>query len=139
MSTKPLPAVAFLKIPDEGDPYLEGCRCGVCGATFLGERDTCAKCGARGQMATVRLANRGELYSYCIVHRSFPGIDVPYVSAIVDLEGGGTVKGNLIDVAPDPAAIDFGMPVEVVYQDALGRKDRDGNAYLAYFFKPLNP
>ena len=139
MSTKPLPAVAFLKIPDEGDPYLEGCRCGVCGATFLGERDTCSKCGARGQMATVRLANRGELYSYCIVHRSFPGIDVPYVSAIVDLEGGGTVKGNLIDVAPDPAAIEFGMPVEVVYQDALGRKDRDGNAYLAYFFKPLNP
>ena len=139
MSTKPLPAVAYLKIPDDGDPYLEGSRCGSCGATFLGERAICSKCGAREQMASVQLANRGELYSYCIVHRSFPGIDVPYVSAIVDLEGGGTVKGNLIDVEPDPAKIDFGMPVEVVYDDALGRKDRDGNAYLAYFFKPLTP
>ncbi len=137
MSTSPLPAVAFLKIPDDGDPYLEGSRCGSCGATFLGQRDICSKCGARAQMATVQLANRGELYSYCIVHRSFPGIDVPYVSAIVDLDGGGTVKGNLIGVEPDPAKIDFGMPVEVVYDDALGRKDRDGNAYLAYFFKPL--
>lgn len=137
MSNKPLPAVDYLKIPDDGDPYLEGCRCAVCGATFLGERANCSKCGARGQMRTVRLASRGELYSYCIVHRSFPGIDVPYVSAIVDLDGGGTVKGNLVGVAPDPAEIEFGMPVEVVFDDALGRKDSDGNAYLAYFFKPL--
>ena len=136
MADRPLPAVPHLKIPDDDDPYLEGCRCASCGATFLGTRDNCSKCGARGRMQTVRLANRGELYSYCIVHRSFPGIDVPYVSAIVDLEGGGTVKGNLIGVDPDPSKIDFGMPVDIVYDDALGRKDAEGNAYLAYFFKP---
>ena len=136
MADKPLPAVSHLKIPEDGDPYLEGSRCGSCGATFLGTRDNCSKCGARGKMQTVRLSNRGELYSYSIVHRSFPGIDVPYVSAIVDLEGGGTVKGNLIDVEPDPAKIDFGMPVDVVYDDALGRKDAEGNSYLSYFFKP---
>lgn len=28
------------------------------------------------------------------------------------------------------------MPVEVVFDDALGRKDRDGNSYMAYFFQP---
>ena len=49
------------------------------------------------------------------------------------------MKGNLIGVEPDPAKIAFGMPVEVVYDDALGRKDSDGNAYLAYFFRPLQP
>ncbi len=136
MSDKPLPAVSYLRIPDDGEPYLQGCRCENCGATFLGERANCSKCGARGRMRSIRLSNRGELYSYSIVHRSFPGIDVPYVSAIVDLDGGGTVKGNLINVAPDPAKIPFGMPVEVVYGDALGRRDRDGNAYLAYFFQP---
>lgn len=136
MSDKPLPAVGYLQIPDDGDPYLQGSRCMNCGATFLGDREHCSKCGARRRMQGVRLANRGELYSYCIVHRSFPGIDVPYVSAIVDLDGGGTVKGNLINVEPDPAKIHFGMAVDVVYKDALGRRDRDGNAYLAYFFQP---
>lgn len=136
MPNKPLPAARYLKIPDAGEPYLEGSRCAKCGAVFLGQRDNCSKCGARGGFRTVKLANRGELYSYCIVHRSFPGIEVPYISAIVDLEGGGTVKGNLTKVAPDPAQIVFGMPVRVVYGDALGRKDRDGNAYLAYFFEP---
>jgi len=28
------------------------------------------------------------------------------------------------------------MPVEVVFKDALGRKDKDGNSYLSYFFQP---
>jgi len=60
---------------------------------------------------------------------------VPYVSAIVDLEGGGTVKGNLIGIEPDPDAIRMGMPVDVVYEIAP-RKDAEGNEYLTYYFKP---
>ena len=133
---KPLPVVDFLKLPESGDPYLEGHKCQSCGAIFLGERAICSKCGMRNQMKAVRLANTGTLYVYSIVHRSFPGIEVPYVSAIVDLDGGGTVKGNLINVEPNPEKVRLGMPVEVVYKDALGRKDREGNSYLSYFFQP---
>jgi hypothetical protein len=132
----PLPVVDYLKLPEDGEPYLEGHKCGACGAIFLGARATCAKCGARDRMAAVKLANTGSLYAYSIVHRSFPGIEVPYVSAIVDLDGGGTVKGNLIGIEPDPKKIAFGMPVEVVYKDALGRKDKEGNAYISFFFQP---
>jgi uncharacterized OB-fold protein len=135
-SKKPLPVVDFLKIPQGGDPYLEGYRCKSCQATFLGARTVCSKCGTRGALDAVKLANTGKLYVYSIVHRSFPGIAVPYVSAVVDLDGGGTVKGNLIGIEPDPAKIRLGMPVEVVYKDALGRKDKEGNSYLSYFFQP---
>jgi uncharacterized OB-fold protein len=131
----PLPVVPFLKIPAEGDPYLEGEKCKSCGAIFLGERTTCSSCGTSEQFAATKLSNQGELYVYSIVHRSFPGIEVPYVSAIVDLEGGGTVKGNLINIDPDPEKVKMGMPVEVVYQIAP-RKDADGNEYLTYYFQP---
>ena len=130
-----LPVVPFLKIPEAADPYLEGSRCKSCDSFFLGERSTCSSCGTRDQLETVQLSNRGELYVYSIVCRSFPGIDVPYVSAIVDLEGGGTVKGNLINIDPEPEKIQMGMPVEVVYQKAP-RKDAEGNEYLAYYFQP---
>jgi len=133
---KPLPAVEFLKIPESGEPYLEGHKCKNCGAIYLGARAVCSKCGARDQMQATKLANKGKLYAYSIVHRSFPGVEVPYISAIVDLDGGGTLKGNLINVEPDPKAVRFDMPVEVVFKDALGRKDREGNSYLAYFFQP---
>ena len=131
----PLPVVSFLKIPEQGNPYLEGQQCKSCQAIFLGERTTCSACGASKCFDAKQLSNRGELYVYSIVHRSFPGIEVPYVSAIVDLEGGGTVKGNLINVEPDPEKIKMGMPVETIFQVAP-RKDAEGNEYLSYFFQP---
>ena len=132
---RPLPVVEFLKIPEQGEPYLEGQRCKQCSAIFLGERDSCSKCGARGRFESKRLASHGTLYVYSIVHRSFPGIEVPYISAIVDLDGGGTVKGNLINIDPDPEKVKMGMPVEVIYKTAPTR-DREGNEYLTYYFKP---
>ena len=134
----PLPVVEYLKLPDDGDPYLEGHKCGECNSIFLGEREVCSNCTARGKIEPVKLSNKGKLYTYSITFRSFPGIDVPYISAIVDLEGGGTVKGNLIDCEPDPDKIEFDMPVEVVFDDALGRKDAEGNSYISYFFKPIS-
>ena len=135
-ASAPLPAVDYLKIPEDGEPYLEGSKCRNCGAIFLGTRHVCSKCATRDSMETIRLGETGTLYSYAIVHRSFPGIEVPFVSAVVDLDDGGTLKGNLVDVEPDPEAIPFGMPVKVVFRDALGRKDRDGNSYLSFFFVP---
>ena len=134
-SRKLLPVLPFLKIPEQGDPYLEGHRCKSCGATFLGERSVCAKCGTRDQIEPIPLSNRGTLYVYSIVHRSFPGIETPYISAVVDLEGGGTVKGNLVHIDPDPEKIRMGMAVEVIYEVAP-RKDQEGNEYLTYYFQP---
>ena len=134
-AAKPLPVVPFLKIPDGADPYLEGHKCKACSAIFLDERPVCPSCSERDSLEPLKLSNRGELYVYSIVCRSFPGIEVPYVSAIVDLEGGGTVKGNLTNIDPTPEKVKMGMPVEVVYQIAP-RKDADGNEYLTYYFQP---
>jgi len=131
------PAVAYLKIPATGEPYLEGHRCRSCGEVFLGVRTVCSRCFARNQMDAIRLSNRGKLYNFTIVYRNFPGVTVPFVSAVVDLDGGGTVKGNLVDIEPDPSRIAFDMEVEVVFRDA-GRTDKEGNKYLAHFFVPAH-
>ncbi len=55
---------------------------------YLGERAVCSKCGSRDTIEAVKLSTTGKLYVYSIVYRSFPGIEVPYISAIVDLDGG---------------------------------------------------
>ncbi|HVN01244.1 MAG TPA: OB-fold domain-containing protein [Caulobacteraceae bacterium] len=134
---KPLPVVSFLKIPESGEPYLEGHKCEACGEVQLSKPMACPSCGARGTLKPMQLANHGRLYNFTIVHRNFPGVPVPFISAIVDLDGGGCVKGNLVDMVPSAEAIKFDMPVNVVYRDA-GRKDKDGNSYLAYFFTPAS-
>jgi hypothetical protein len=134
-AAKPRPVVNYLKIPDEGAPYLEGFKCSDCAAVFLEKPRACAACGKRDTLSAHRLSDSGKLYNFTVVHRNFPGVPVPFISAIVDLDGGGTVKGNLTDIVPSPEALKFDMPVKVVYRDA-GRKDKDGNAYLSYFFTP---
>jgi uncharacterized OB-fold protein len=131
----PKPVVPFLKFASNGKPFLEGQKCGKCGAVYEGERQACAKCFARGSFSAIKLADSGKLHTYTIVYRSFPGVQVPFVSAVVDLDGGGTIKGNLIDIKPDPKSIEMGMPVEVIFDDA-GRTDKEGNRYVSYFFKP---
>ena len=129
------PAASFIRFDAAGQPFLEGHRCQRCGEVSLTARRACPKCTAIDSLKPEKLGTHGRLYNYTIVHRSYPGVPVPFVSAIVDLEGGGTLMGNLLDVAPDPAAIPFDMPVSVVFRDA-GRTDKAGNRYLAYFFVP---
>jgi hypothetical protein len=122
---------------ENGEYFLSGLKCKGCNSIFLEDRSSCGKCFARDCFVELKLANTGKLYSYSIVHRSFPGVDVPYVSAIVDLDGGGTVKGNLVDVEVDPQNISFDMKVKIIFKDALGRKDKDGNSYISFFFAPI--
>ena len=122
---------------ENGEYFLSGLKCKGCNSIFLEDRSSCGKCFARDCFVELKLANTGKLYSYSIVHRSFPGVVVPYISAIVDLDGGGTVKGNLVDLDVDPQNISFDMKVKIIFKDALGRKDKDGNSYISFFFAPI--
>ncbi len=131
----PKPILDFLKLPEGGEPYLEGSRCQECGAIYTGRRLACSKCTARERFETIQLSNTGTLHAFSIIHQSFPGIETPYVSAIIDLDGGGTVKANLLGVEPDPEKIAFDMPVEMTTFVAP-RQDREGNRYMAFGYKP---
>ena len=135
LTTSLRPATSYTRLDSEGKPYLQGSRCEACQAVFLGEREHCGRCGARSQMEPMALAQRGRLYNYTIVYRSYPGIKVPFISAIVDLEGGGTVKGNLLEVTPDPQHVHFGMSVRMVFREAQ-IASAEGAGYVAHFFVP---
>ena len=81
------------------------------------------------------LGTIGVLHSFTIVHRSYKGISVPFVSAVIDMQEGGSVKGTLLDVDPVPEAITFGMPVKVVFGCA-SRMNPEAEGYLSHFFVP---
>ena len=132
------PIISYLKLPEDGEPYLQGWRCDACGETYLEPRSACGHCLARNRISGVRLSNSGRIYNWTIVHRNFPGIAVPFVSVIVDLDGGGTVKGNLIGIEPLPASIRFDMPVKTLFQP-IEKTDSAGNVYIGYFFAPADP
>lgn len=130
---RPVPALPFIHIDESGRASLRGSRCGACGAVLLGKPLACSACGSRRDLLPIELSNRGTLHAYTIVHRSFPGVKTPFVAAIIDLEGGGSLKGTLLDVAPDPSTVRFDMPLEVIFRDS-GQRDATGRPYLTYFF-----
>jgi hypothetical protein len=134
--TKRRPIVPYLRLPEnEGErPYLFGSKCRQCGAVYLGTRMGCAACLSREPMEEVRFSGQGELYVFTIVHQSAPGIEVPYVAAIVDLPEGASVRATLKGVEPDPAKLKFGMKLRLVTEKA--GTDREGAEVIGYKFVP---
>jgi uncharacterized OB-fold protein len=131
------PVMPYQATDEAGVPYLVGSHCEACGQTHLGRYENCPKCTTRGKLTEVRLSDRGTLYNYTIVYRSLPGVTVPFIAAVVDLDGGGAVKGNLLDVTPAPEAVKFGMPVKMVFREA-DTAVSGGEGYVSHFFVPAN-
>jgi len=97
--TGPRPIVPWLKLAPK--PHLEGIKCGKCGAIYLDpKRVACSKCGEAENFKPVTLSDKGKVYVFSVVHQSFPGIKTPYVTAIVDLPEGISVRANLTGVDP---------------------------------------
>jgi uncharacterized OB-fold protein len=64
------------------------------------------------------VSGKGEVYTYTAVHRPIAAEQtLPFVIAVIALEGSGGVRimSNLVAVEPD--AIEIGMAVEVVWED----------------------
>lgn len=126
------PGHKAVRIAADGSAYVEGFRCDACGAAFPEATMACRACANRTQPAPFRAAGTGRLFTWSVVSRSYPGIAVPFVSAIVDLDDGLTLKGTLRNVAPD--SVKAGMPVRLVIDNAGGATDRDGAPYVGFHF-----
>ncbi|HEX8055595.1 MAG TPA: OB-fold domain-containing protein [Novosphingobium sp.] len=130
----PKPATGVIRIGAEGRPSIEGFRCSDCGGVFAEATMACRRCASRNAPEAFRAAESGKLYSWSVVHRSYPGVAVPFVSAIVDLDDGLTLKGTLRGVDAD--AVRQGMPVSLVFDDAGGARDKEGAPYVGFHFTP---
>jgi uncharacterized OB-fold protein len=118
---------------DDGAPYLVAIACQSCGATFFERRNACARCFG-STFERRRMADTGTVRSYTIVHRAPPVVAVPYISAIVELDGGGVVKANIRDVEPEPGEVRLGMPVTMT--TFVAGTDDDGTEAVAFGYSP---
>lgn len=123
-----------VRVGADNTAWIEGYRCGDCGAIMLEATMACRSCGHRALLKSFRAAETGKVFSWTVVHRSYPGIPVPFVSAIVDLDDGLTLKGTLRNIEPD--AVCAGFPVRLVFDDAGGACDSQGGPYVGFHFVP---
>ncbi|HEY1829924.1 MAG TPA: OB-fold domain-containing protein [Acidimicrobiales bacterium] len=126
-----IPLVDYLVLGDS--PHLVAHECTSCGARFFDRRNACASCeGTDFKPADV--ATTGEVRAFTIVTFAAPGIDVPYVAAVVDCEG-TSVRANLINVQPDPEHVSLGMKVQLA-TTPIGA-DETGTEAVGFGFEPL--
>jgi uncharacterized OB-fold protein len=127
-----IPFVEYLVL-DDGEAHLVANECTNCRARFFDRRNACASCFGT-EFTSVPIATEGVVRSFTIVTFAAPGVDVPFVAAVVDC-GGTSVRGNIINCPPDPDNVSLGMSVRLATY-SMGT-DAHGVEALNYGFEPV--
>ena len=101
-------------------------RCNDCGYYIHPPSPRCPGC-LSDDVAPAAVSGRGVVYTYTINRREWsPGLEVPYVIAIVQLDEQTDLRlmTNIVGCAPDDIAI--GMPVQVEFR-------AQGDAFVPVF------
>jgi len=128
--TAQIPLVDYLVLDDT--PHLEANECTSCGARYFDRRNACAGCFGT-EFRKVTVPTEGEVRAFTIVTFAAPGVPVPFVAAVVDCNG-TSVRGNLINVDPDPEHVSLGMKVRLATY-SLGLDD-NGVEAVGFGFEP---
>ena len=126
-----IPFVDYLVL-DQGEPHLVANECTSCGARFFDRRNACASCFAT-EFRQVSIPTEGELRTFTIVAFAAPGVDVPFVSGVIDCDG-TSVRGNVRNVEPDAEHVTTGMKVRLTTY-SMGADD-NGVEAIAFGFEP---
>ena len=125
-----IPLVDYLVLGDQ--PHLVANECVACGARFFDRRNACARCG-KTEFTKVDVSTTGEVRAFTIVAFAAPGVPVPYVAALIDCDD-TSVRGNLINVEPDPDHVTLGMKVQLA-TEVIGT-DNNGTEAIGFGFEP---
>ncbi len=116
---------------------LYGTKCAACDRIYFPVRQICPECrrSSIGKMERYKLSGKGKVHSFSVVHDAPSQMSVirPYAVAIVEMEGGVKVTGQLVDVDLDD--IDIGMSVEAVLRK-IGEEGPDGVINYGFKFAP---
>ncbi|MBC7107178.1 MAG: Zn-ribbon domain-containing OB-fold protein [Methanomassiliicoccales archaeon] len=113
-------------------------RCGVCKRILFPPRSICPACRRKsvGKLEEMKLRGEGEIYSFSIVHEAPSQLDKmkPYVIAIVQMDEGVRVTGQIIDC--EPSDVKIGMRVRSTLRK-LGEDGEAGVIHYGYKFIPV--
>jgi hydroxymethylglutaryl-CoA synthase len=106
---------------------LHGSTCRHCGTRQFPVAQVCVNCRKSDALEEVALARTGAIYTFS-EDTLYPSPFPPTVMAVVDLDGGGRIYCEVVDVPPSEVKI--GMPVELT-----PRKLKEGGGLYHYYWK----
>lgn len=92
-----------------------GSQCSACNKTFFPHRTLCPSCRRRGEIKDFQFSGKGEIESFTIIRVAPKGFEsmTPYAVAIIKLEEGARISGQLVD---DIENVEIGKKVKPVFR-----------------------
>ncbi len=111
-----------------------GVKCDNCSTTYFPKRQICPKCRRKGKISEIQFAGKGKVFSFSEVNAPPEGFEdqVPYVLAIIELEEGAKLTGQIVDVAKTDVKI--GSKVQAVFR-VIQRDDPEGLVHYGFKFR----
>ncbi len=124
--------LTWRKIPERY--RLIGVKCETCGKNYFPSRPICPKCRRKGKLVEVQFSGNGKVYSHTTIYSGPTGFEgqVPYVIALIELEEGAKVLGQVVDCTPEDVKI--GAKVKKVFRE-IQRDDPEGLIHYGFKFK----
>jgi len=83
-----------------------GLKCKTCGSITFPPMAVCRECSG-SEMSPVSLSGKGRVRTFTVVRVAPEGKTPPYIVAMVELDEGPYVVGNLVDLNPDQVTMDL--------------------------------
>ncbi len=114
---------------------LMGTRCVTCESIYFPPRNFCPSCRRQSKLEKEKLAGRGEVETYTIIHTASQGFEkqVPYIMAVIKSEEGPSFTSQIVNCKPDDMKI--GLKVEKVFR----KIQEDGDAGLIHYGFKFQP
>lgn len=113
---------------------LEGTKCKNCETVFFPPRSLCPQCRRIGEIEPYQLKGEGKIISYTHIRapqENFEG-ETPYTMAIIELEEGPRIAGQVIETNPNE--VEVGDEVEVKFRK-VGEESKKGIIHYGYKFQ----
>jgi uncharacterized protein len=120
-------ASRFLRSVEKGE--IVGQRCPKCHKVYVPPRGACSMCGVATD-EELTLTGTGTVTTFCITNVPSPGLDPPYVTAWIRLDGADITSMFLIQEC-DPSDVRLGMRVEPVWAE-----DKTPNIGSIKYYRP---
>lgn len=105
-------------------------RCEECATWIHPPAPVCPSCLSRA-VAPAAVSGKGRVFTFTINHQPwYPGLDPPYVVAIVALPEQPDLRLTTNIIGCEPGEVTFDMPVRVVFEE---HPDPRGSVWLPFF------
>lgn len=117
---------------------MMGFKCNSCGRSYFPPRAICPLCHRKsvGKIETIKLKGEGRVFSFTEVHEGLEELSMqrPYVIAMVEMDEGPRITGQVIDC--DPCELKIGARVRVALRK-LSDEGPSGVIHYGYKFVPV--